>query len=65
MEKDNDKILVGNIPIKEEKKKKNSKKNSSDTSIWIKIFVIVMVIAMFTSSAGYLIAYFISAIQNQ
>lgn len=50
---------VGNIKIKEAKKKKNRK--SSDTPLGVKIFVWVMFFAMLASIVAPLIYYFVTA----
>lgn len=50
---------VGNIRIKEIKKKKTKKKNSSTTPLYIKILVWFMLIAMLVTSFGSLLYYFI------
>ena len=57
---------VGDIRIKEVKKKKNKKKKSniSDTPIIIKIFVWFMFLAMFLASFGSLVYYFISVLNS-
>ena len=56
--------LVGDIPIKKPKAKKNKGKKSSknDTSLGIKILVLFMFIAMAASFFGSLIYYFVSII---
>ncbi len=69
MNNNNDiKAVVGNIPIKEEKKKKkeSKKKVNSDYRypLWVRILVWVMTLMMFMSFAGSLIIYFISAIKG-
>lgn len=55
---------VGNIRIKEIKRKNNKKKktNTSDTPIIIKVFVWFMFLAMFLASFGSLIYYFITSL---
>lgn len=50
---------VGNIRIKEPKKKNKDKKKNNETSIGIKFFVWFMFIAMALSFLGPLIYYFI------
>ena len=63
--KDDIKAVVGNIPIKVEKKKEKKKKNKEDKlPIGWRIFVAIMALMMFMSFAGSLIYYFISAMQN-
>ena len=57
----NNKELVGNIRIKEPKKKKRKK---SDLSIGKKIFIWFMFIAMLASFAGPLIYYLVSIISE-
>ena len=62
---DDIKAVVGNIPIKTEKNKKGKKKNNDDKlPLGWRIFVAIMALMMFTSFAGYLIIYFISAIKG-
>lgn len=51
---------VGNIKIKEAKKRKKNRK-SSDTPIGVKIFVWVMFFAMLASIVAPLVYYFITA----
>ena len=65
--KDDIKAVVGNIPIKDEKKKKNNKKKTNDEykyPVWVRVLVWVMALMMFLSFAGSLIVYFISAINS-
>lgn len=63
--KDNIKAVVGNIPIKEEKKKKNKKvKKDEKLPLGWRIFVAIMALMMFMSFAGSLIYYFIVVITN-
>ena len=63
--KDDIKAVVGNIPIKTEKKKEKKRKNKEDKlPIGWRIFVAIMALMMFMSFAGSLIYYFISAMQN-
>lgn len=50
---------VGNIKIKEAKKKKN--RTSSDTPLGVKIFVWVMFFAMLASIVAPLVYYFVTA----
>ena len=57
----NNKEMVGNIRIKEPKKKKRKK---SDLSIGKKIFIWFMFIAMLASFAGPLIYYLVSIISE-
>jgi hypothetical protein len=65
MNDDNIKAVVGNIPIKEEKKKKKKNcKNDEKLPLGWRIFVAIMALMMFMSFAGGLIYYFISAMQN-
>lgn len=64
--KDDIKAVVGNIPIKSEKKKKKVKtKKDQKLPLGWRIFVTVMALMMFVSFAGGLIAFFISAIQSE
>lgn len=64
--KDDIKAVVGNIPIKSEKKKNKVKTKKDDRlPLGWKIFVAIMAIMMFLSFAGGLIALFISAISNK
>ncbi|MCR4581656.1 MAG: hypothetical protein K5666_04005 [Bacilli bacterium] len=64
--KDDIKAVVGNIPIKTEKKKKKAKtKKDEKLPLGWRIFVTVMALMMFMSFAGGLIAYFISAISSK
>ena len=63
--KDDIKAVVGNIPIKEEKKSKNKKvKKDEKLPIGWRIFVAIMALMMFLSFAGSLIYYFFMAIRN-
>ncbi|MCR5224028.1 MAG: hypothetical protein K6C11_02660 [Bacilli bacterium] len=62
---DDIKAVVGNIPIKTEKKKKNKKVNSDEKlALGWRIFVVLMALMMFMSFAGSLIYYFVSAMSN-
>ena len=61
---DDIKAVVGNIPIKTEKKKNKKKKNDDRLPLGWRIFVIVMAIMMFMSFAGSLIYYFVAAMSN-
>lgn len=63
MQNEKDKMLVGNIKIKEPKVKKENKKKkrfAEETPLGIKIFVWFMFIAMFLSFAAPLTYYLIS-----
>lgn len=60
MQNEKDKMLVGNIKIKEPKVKKDKKKKTSDTPLGIKLFVWFMFLAMFLSFAAPLVYYLIS-----
>ena len=63
--KDNIKAVVGNIPIKEEKKKKGKKVNKDEKlPLGWRIFVAIMALMMFMSFAGSLIYYFIMVVTN-
>lgn len=55
---------VGNIRIKEERKKKNSKKKGSELSLGFKIFIWIMFIAMLASFIGPLAYYIITIISG-
>ena len=57
--------VVGDIRIKEPKKKKKTKKKTSDTSLGIKILVWFMFIAMFASFAVPMVIYFTSVITGE
>ena len=61
---DDIKAVVGNIPIKTEKKKNKKKKNEDRLPLGWRIFVVVMALMMFMSFAGSLIYYFVSAMSN-
>lgn len=61
MNNEKDFEVVGDIRIKQPRKKKKNKK-SSDTSLSTKVFVWFMFIAMFLSFAGPLVYYLISVI---
>ena len=64
--KDDIKAVVGNIPIKSEKKSKKVKtKKDEKLPIGWRIFVTIMALMMFVSFAGGLIAFFISAITSK
>ena len=64
--KDNIKAVVGNIPIKEEKKsKKNKVKKDEKLPLGWRIFVAIMALMMFMSFAGSLIYYFIMVVTSE
>lgn len=65
MKNEKDFEVVGDIRIKQPRKKKNrKKKKTSDTSLLTKIFVWFMFIAMFASFAGPLIYYLFTIISE-
>jgi len=67
MQNEKDKMLVGDIRIKEPKVKKEKKKKrfAEDTPLGIKIFVWFMFIAMFLSFAAPLTYYLVSIITQK
>jgi hypothetical protein len=67
MQNEKDKMLVGDIKIKEPKVKKASKKKrfAEDTPLGIKLFVWFMALAMFLSFAGPLTYYLISVMTQK
>ena len=63
---DDIKAVVGNIPIKTEKKKESKKKKKDEDKLplgW-RIFVAIMALMMFMSFAGSLIIYFINRLNQ-
>ena len=62
--KDDIKAVVGNIPIKEEKKSKKKKNKDEKLPLGWRIFVAIMALMMFMSFAGSLIYYFITVVTS-
>ena len=62
--KDNVKAVVGNIPIKVEKKKNKKSKKDEKLPLGWRIFVAIMALMMFMSFAGSLIYYFITVLTS-